>query len=748
MLTSALLPQSLYARAVIESKFQGRKLRTFRIIALDVPENSIWLLELTNKRPESLIPERHLLSVVQGALGITTRCVEDKIRLHRMDARGVNFTADERKVRIQRLRVLGPLRWESSMLALCKKDERKKLIAERAKKIGVAPARIHKLLLLYRWFGMDWNALLPLHALKGAADKARLGGPIKKGRPNSHQVIGTEGAYKGVNVRKRDLANFEKAIFEHYIKQDVSLADTYDRMSSTMYVREHLGKDGEKYSIALRPELIPSLGQFYYHAEQIIKKNKWAPEKHGGLEYRQHHDSYLGNTADICLGPCDIFDTDCTSFKVNCQLYTGLGHQVIKQKTICFVVDRYSYAVAGFFAFSGAESWDIYRQALFVAFSDKSGLCSSADIDPALWQIHHLPNKLFVDRGPARSFDAHESIVNGLKIARAVAPPREAQLKAVVENVQGILQKRLASLPGGTRRTVRIRDKDKSKKSLDGPLPTSQELNNCIVAAIVEHNQSMDASHLRTADMLRDGVSPNPAAIFEWGLANCVGTYGRVVPRQDVYVVLLRNIDVSVQASGIELHKAWFHCGALKSYRQANFKGGKSPRISVSHDPIRRLLYWMSPTGALIAIPMKKQSEAKYEAMDWEDIDEFIPHEKVSLKEQEHARRNKNLLGKRRTQTIESAAKRLDDTSPQVRSAGKRDINENKNRQRAQEEKELRAEKDEVMETVDAFTIPLALVRPTRIDNSVQPLQKEVQSEKNTFQAMFRARLQLKQKGG
>lgn len=227
MLITPNVPQSLHSRAVIEGMLQGRIRRIYRVIALDVTEDNIWLLEITSKRPESRSPQRWTLSRVRAALGSTVKCIEDKIRLPRMNARGSPLTKEERIARYQKLRMLGPLRWACNEIALCKKKERAELIKERAKKIGVNIHQIYKVLLRYQWFGMDWNALLPLHSLKGGIGKSRLGGKAKKGHPTSHRVVGIASGYEGVNVRKRDLAIFEHALRTYYIKEDRTLVETY-----------------------------------------------------------------------------------------------------------------------------------------------------------------------------------------------------------------------------------------------------------------------------------------------------------------------------------------------------------------------------------------------------------------------------------------------------------------------------------------------------------------------------------------
>jgi hypothetical protein len=510
-ITSAV-PTELTRGGLIEGVLKGKMKRLFRIIDWDTRLDCLWLVELTPKEPQSAMPVKWVLSHVLAMVGATAKYVAEKIMLPEMTLANHSLSRTSRTERNQRLRTLGCLIWRSNHSRLCDKRARARLIAHRAKMSGQSVQQLYKLLSKYFWYGMNWNALLSLRGNQGAGGQPRVGGKNKSGRPNSHQLLGR--TYRGVTVGKHDLAIFKVALIQLYIAEDMSLKATYDQMAEQRYLRRHT-KDGVTKVVHINSERIPTYGQFLYHARRMIEANGWKAEKHGDLDYKQHHATYGGNSTDFSMYPGDVFDGDCTDFKVECQLYTGQRHRAIRLKTIAFFIDRSSYAVVGFYAFSGPESWDVYRQALFVAFTAKDAICEAAGIPPTLWKMRHKCNKIFVDRGPAKGNQAYEAVVNRLALGRALAPARAAQMKSAIENFQGCIQKQLSILPGGKRRTKRIRDQDKYDKVIRGPLPTSRELNDCIVRSIAEHNNFMDASHLLTSMMLRDGVKPNPAAIFE-----------------------------------------------------------------------------------------------------------------------------------------------------------------------------------------------------------------------------------------
>lgn len=682
------VPTELTRGGLIEGALNGRTIRLFRIIDWDASVDCIWLLELKAKRPRSAIPVEWILSKVLLTIGSTAKYVAEKIKLPEMTLANRSLSKPSRTERDQRLRILGCLIWKSNHSALCDKRTRAALISHRAKMLGVTPHHIYRLLSVYFWYGMSWNAMLPLRGNQGAPGKSRPGGTNKSGRPNSHQLLGR--TYRGVQVGKHDLAIFKVALVNLYIAEDMSLRATYEQMAEQHYLRRHT-KDGVTRVVHINPEKIPTYNQFLYHARRMINANGWKAEKHGELDYLQHHATYGGNSTDFSLYPGDVFDGDCTTFKVECQHYTGQRHMAIRQKTIAFFIDRSSYAVVGFFAFSGPESWDVYRQALFIAFTSKDALCEAAGISPTLWRMRHKCNKIFVDRGPPRGHQAYEAVVNRLELGRAIAPPRAAQMKSAIENFQGCIQNQLSILPGGKRRTKRIRDQDKYGQVIQGPLPTSRELNDCIVRAIAQHNNFMDASHLFTSMMLRDGVKPNPAAIFEWGIKNAAGSYKRVVSDTEIYQSLLHSQPaVAVQANGIEFRNAWFQCNELRAYREARYTKGKSPRIEVLFDPLRRILYWRNEDGELIGIPMKESSDAKYEEMDLDDMLLYAPFQRVGVVNQQHAQTKAKLLTSKQAAVAVASADRFAQTTKAEQKAGIASSKSNRAAERRMEEARLR----------------------------------------------------------
>ncbi|KAL0630190.1 hypothetical protein Q9L58_010964, partial [Maublancomyces gigas] len=161
---------------------------------------------------------------------------------------------------------------------------------------GTSVQQVYKLLSRYFWYGMNWNALLPLRANQGARGKTRLGGTSKVGRPNSHQLLGR--TYRGVNVGKHDLAIFKAALIELYLGRDMSLHATYTEMAEQRYLRKHT-KDGVTKVIHINAERIPTYNQFLYHARKMINENAWKVEKQGELDYLQHHATYGGNSTDF-----------------------------------------------------------------------------------------------------------------------------------------------------------------------------------------------------------------------------------------------------------------------------------------------------------------------------------------------------------------------------------------------------------------------------------------------------------------
>lgn len=124
------------------------------------------------------------------------------------------------------------------------------------------------------------------------------------------------------------------------------------------------------------------------------------------------------------------------------------------------------------------------------AFSDKAAFCAAngVSIKPDDWPCAHLPQELCADRGEMLGLAA-ESIVAGLGITLAIAPPYRPDWKAIVESRFRLLNQlsQVHWTPGGVAERIRERGerdyrhdypwlKDTIAKHARPPKPTMQKV--------------------------------------------------------------------------------------------------------------------------------------------------------------------------------------------------------------------------------------------------------------------------------
>lgn len=547
---------------------------------------------------------------------------------------------------------------DERLLGVLHSTTRGTAIRAAAVKLGTPVPRLYRLLTLYWWFGKGRNSLTPRNSLMGGRGIAKFAGKEKIGRPNAITVLEGESSFKGVNVTSKDKEKFLKSLHEYWIKEDVSKAETYRRMCERLYVKWNRNAENKIVKHKIDPRLIPSEAQFLYHAEILIHTNGLTRYKKGHMDWAQKFMSRSGSASDITLGPTDVYDMDVLVLK--CIAVTNTkAPEVIGPVSACLCVDRASRAVVGFHEFVGPETWERYRLALFFAFTPTA-------VHLELLKLHEWAKKaqafgafgwcngVFVDRGPARGKDAFMAVVDSLGLERAIAPTERADLKAVVESINGKFQLQVANLPGGYSRKQGRRQEMKAENARAEARVPVHKIREFLVSAIAEHNEFHNASDLLTEDMIYDKVPPTPVDIFRWGQKNVRGETSPPPSNKQLYAKLLPQTVVSVSSSGVRHKRADFNSNELIKHRERNL-GKRKLSIVIYYDgldPQRR--YWEMPNGELGILEMKAQQKNKYGGMTATDYEDYQVRETASKIKKNHEKRKKGYVTQTQEKILES----------------------------------------------------------------------------------------------
>lgn len=555
------------------------------------------------------------------------------------------ISPDEKAERDARYALIEPLVVKGEPLeSLLDPVKRAVCIRRRMSETGAARVRLARILFRYFWFGSDRNALLSRKSEQGGRDHPRKNTATKLGRPTATTQLqrrdidlGDDVGYvkrrnlsesAGVNASEWDFKRYRLAIDKYWVLENKSLNAAYDEMCANLYVAFTRDESGRTQRHRIDPVHIPSIHHFKKFATKYIRENHLAAAKVGAKDFSDNMAARTGSAADITFGPTSVADSDPTVIKRNVgsddAYCTPLG-----TATVHLTVDRASHCILAFHDFIGAESTNEYKTSVFWAIVGTEAYLKAIDCKaPEVGSVSKWGNQggffdaLFVDRGPGRSEGAHDAIVGRLQISREVPPPREPVLKAVVESLNGYLQRKAAGSGSGAwnRRKGTRHQQRREESALEPPIPRRQ-FQELLVAAVAEHNEFSDASHLLTADMKRDGVRPNPISIQRWGEKNVRARRTAQFSPEDIYLNLLEAREVAAQRNGVHWDKMYFTSREYERFVEAH-AGRDTPIIEVYYDrtdPNRR--YWKQSDGTIAILEATLATARRFEGMSADEVE-------------------------------------------------------------------------------------------------------------------------------
>lgn len=563
------------------------------------------------------IPKRYRFDYAASRLTAVAECV----RLPAMSAYDASKQLTPKTGAALRFEQIAPLVSVDKLSGTMNRNLRATRISEQAAAFGLTPVQVRKLLTRYWWYGCDESALIDLTTLQGGPGKRRLtAGSEKRGAPNAFAKEDPDSRHRGVNVDARHEHLFLQALHVFWIGRGLSLAETYQEMREVLYRTQVTRKDGTVVYRRTPGHRIPTLGQFYEHARALIALHGLKGKNLGDLDRATKVQGRGGTARDIATGPGDIFDMDSTEF--NFELVASFDPtRRIGKPTVYLVVDRASSAILGVYLDCRPERWEGYRRALYCAFTPKDTMLQRVGLFEEfgnIWPLHAVPNGIFADRGPARSIAALQALCEELKLTKAAPPPHRPDLNAVVESLQGKLQKVLSRFPGGYRRTRDQRAKKRHSDSRWDAMFTEEDFLALLILAIHDHNADADVSRLLTPAMNR--VKGVPQSIFKWGVKNSPVEHVRHVDHAALYAKLLPIVeDRAVTTKGIRYEKRYYNSTQLQQWRGRQKTSKPKTSIHIDADP--RYVYWRPEPNEWSELVMRDQDQAALRHMRWTDVE-------------------------------------------------------------------------------------------------------------------------------
>jgi hypothetical protein len=233
-----------------------------------------------------------------------------------------------------------------------------------------------------------------------------------------------------------------------------------------------------------------------------------------------------------------------------------------------------------------------------------------------------LPQELCADRGEMLGLAA-ESIVSGLGITLAIAPPYRPDWKAVVESRFRLLNQlsQIHWTPGGV--AERVKERGDRDYRLDATLNLG-EFTQIMIKSVIHHNHHREQPDLLNQDMIRSDIAPTPIAMWNWGIDHGFGTPNEQA-RELVYLHLMARSSGSVQAGGLYFEGMYYVCADGDDetrYSRARAKGRE--KINVWYHPTDPGTVWLRAADKSLMRYVLRNTEERYIGYRLEEIQDML----------------------------------------------------------------------------------------------------------------------------
>lgn len=521
-----------------------------------------------------------------------------------------------------------------------------------AKKVGIKPLKVKRLLHKYAWFGLDKNALLNLDPFKGRTGSFVTNYEAKPGRESAAVELYGE-KYCGKVRTRQDVTTFLVALELFYVANHMNLRETYGEMVDHFYYQAN-----QHGFFPIRRSYIPTFRQFSSAARKLIVRFsldvKRAGHKDGKeLLERRGHDTDIANEVG------DVFDIDGTPFNkelVSTYKVNGKAFNIGKATAIV-IFDRRSKKVIGWHVYVGTESWkEGYRLALFCALTSKAERLKWLHIDaPNAWRDDEniLPSFVYVDGGPGASKKGQAALAR-LLIDFFRAPPDTPYWKPTVEGGLGNLQNSQAQDGGAYKRTKDAFDKDAKRNAKLFANATVWTLERSLVLDIIRYNRKLRIDARLTFEMKQAGLRPAAEDLFSWGVKKMGGVQKRRQHEADIYEALLNHDEAEATIDGIFALGARYQSDRLRTYRSHM---GKNVKIGYMYHPLRLgEVYWRTPDGVVDRLRRDEEGNRNHGQGSVHDIAEYRKQMLALDIVETHKPRTGNMLSRREHELLLNAA--------------------------------------------------------------------------------------------
>jgi transposase InsO family protein len=450
-----------------------------------------------------------------------------------------------------------------------------------AKKLGMKPTTVRRMVIRYWYFGCARQAFLefkrgPKVGADIKKDASKLPTRRRGKQPRLASRLGkvtfvpddldTDEMHAAVEFASRRKSVTWRLCWIRYMKQ--SFAKRYP----ALYAEFLAGKVACPLTISQLRRVIGDGDGLSSRARSKIFQNR-----------RRRSDRTLRSG-----GPGDVYELDATGGQI--ALVSSEDPTVaVGLVTIYLLIDRWSRYIVSVFLSLRPASTAVLRTTLRIAFTSRQRFAAIGfDTDDVRWPPGVVPAAICMDRGAEMISEENlKACVDGLRIDALILPPLTPDGKGIVErvnrtikarmkqrNIKGVYAKHLAS----------PQDRKARKQARLSAVRNLEEALLIVLEEVDDYNRSPHRGLEKMPELAAAGVPPEPLAAYLWGLRELTGAARPPFTDQD-YMKLTMIPDEASLTNG-ELHwKGLRYLAANASAKRARGKHtGKSSKVPILRD--------------------------------------------------------------------------------------------------------------------------------------------------------------------
>lgn len=478
--------------------------------------------------------------------------------------------------------------------------------------------KLKLLLHRYFYFGGEEDAYLNLTDLRGGRGKTRVGKNRRKpGRKNVTErqsrnraaVEPDRVAQQQAPVRQIDLRKMLLALERWYVAKKLDIALTYQHMCVELYSK-------------VSKFLTPTVHSFRYHAKRLIAENDLKRQRNGERLHEIYDAARIGRATDPTGGAIEILDVDGFQAKV------FIRHPNGRRKTpfqiwVIFAVSRLSSAVVGYSLSLKRENARAYKECLASVHIPKCGEGSRA-VELGLGElrglVHGNYDEIYVDHGPGSSESVLGAIVDRLRLARSIPPPRRPELRAIGESLNNLILRFYQNADAGYSRARDPLSQEK-RRAAKKAAPVSVEQFERLLLLAINHINLYYAKRRKLTDKLRrKGINSTPERLFTAYQAAREGDRKRKLSPVEVWEKYSDWEKYSCRRGNMTRDDLTYSSEELREYydHKIRWEYGKSIPIQVQRTRDPHFMYWRKEDGSVSLLQVSKEDARRLEdRMSW-----------------------------------------------------------------------------------------------------------------------------------